>query len=111
MFSLCFLYLFTLRLCISILEQSYTKAVYLLVGKEVDDGVIDRASLGKVHGHGGNQWRDVELWIHNYHHRQDRVGQPANKKSYDHSEYHTNGVLILFLAGTPTLKLHTPVQL
>lgn len=51
------------------LQQIYTLAfAHLLVGKEVDDGVIDRAGLGKVHGHGGKKWRDVELWIHDYHH-------------------------------------------
>lgn len=43
-------------------------AAHLLVGKEVDDGVVDRASLGKVHGHGGKQRGDVEFWIHDNHH-------------------------------------------
>lgn len=57
-----------LSLCISISQQIYTSAAYLLVGKEVDDRVIDRAGLGKVHGQSGDQWRDVELWIHDYHH-------------------------------------------
>lgn len=45
----------------------FTLSAHLLVGKEVDDGIIDRAGLGKVHGHGGEQWRDVELWIHDHH--------------------------------------------
>lgn len=54
--------------CISIPQHIYALGIYLLVGKEVDDGVIDWTGLGKVHGHGGNQRRNVQLWIYNYHH-------------------------------------------
>lgn len=41
---------------------------HLLVGKEVDDWVVDGTGLGKVHGHGGDQRGDVKLWIHDNHH-------------------------------------------
>lgn len=105
------LFFLCLSVWISISQKIYTSAAYLLVGKEVDDGVIDRAGLGKVHGQSGDQWRDVELWIHDYHHWQRRVGQPANKIRYDHGQDHTDGLIILLLAGTPTLELHAPVQL
>lgn len=42
---------------------------HLLVGKEVDDGVVDGTGLSKVHGHGGEQRRDVQLRVHHHHHR------------------------------------------
>lgn len=87
------------------------KHAHLLVGEEVDDGVVDRTGLGKVHGHGGEQRRDVKLWIQDHHHRQGGVGQPADEKSYYHGQDHGNGVIILLPAGPPTLELHTPVQL
>ena len=91
--------------------QLHTSAAYLFVGEEVDDGIIDGAGLGKVHGHGCKQRRDVELRVHHHYHRHHRVGQPANKKRYDHGQDHVDGVIVLQVAGTPTLDLHTPVQL
>lgn len=42
---------------------------HLLVGKEVDDGVVDGTGLSKVHGHGGEQRRDVQLRVQDHHHR------------------------------------------
>lgn len=87
------------------------QVVYPLVGEEVDDGVIHWTGLRKVHGHGGEQGRNIQLRVHNYHHGQRRVGQPADKKCSNHGQDHADGVIIVTLPGTPTLQLKAPVQL
>lgn len=84
---------------------------HLLVGEEVDDGVVDGTGLGEVHRHGGEQRRDVELRVQDHHHRQGSVGQPADEERDDHGQHHVDGVMVLLLAGAATLQLHAAVQL
>lgn len=81
------------------------------VSKEVDDGIVDGAGLGEVHRHGGHQGWDVDLWIHNYNHRDGGVRQPADEEGDDHGQDHPDHVFIVLQAVLPPLKFNAFVDL
>ena len=84
---------------------------HLLVGHEVDDGVVHGAGFGEVHGHGSHQRRDVQLRVHHHHYRDGSVGQPADEERSNHGQNHLNSSSVLLHTGFTSLKLHTFIQL
>lgn len=86
-------------------------STHLFIGQEVDDRIVNRAGLGKIHRHGGHQRWNVDFWIHNYNYRDGRVRQPADEEGSDHGQDHPKCMFVVLQAVFSTLKLNAFVDL